>query len=132
MKVLCTVWWLTAFSALVALATTPEGEDDEFIVDLAEVRVEAQMIDLRELQLFQSKAMTEFLEELQLRDAATRAAELRKMNQNSITTVLDLTRYVPIPLGGSDPRTDTFFLQNYMQPDLNPPETDPLALGDRR
>jgi hypothetical protein len=132
MKAFCTVLWLTAAGALVALGTTPEGEDEEFIVDLAEVRVEAEVIDLRELQLYQSRTMTAFIEELQLRDAATRAAELQKVNQSSLTTVLDLTRYSPIPLGGSDLRTDTFFQQNYMRPDLNPRENDPLALQDRR
>jgi hypothetical protein len=111
------------------LATVPEQEDDEEVVELEleGVVVEAE-IDFRDLQLHEPKALAAFIEELQVNDHAQRAAELVKAHQSGITTILELTRYSPIPLGGSDPRTDTFFLQNYMRPDLNPREADPLSL----
>jgi hypothetical protein len=112
-------------------AEAPIDLDMEGVVDLEGVVVEST-IDFRDLQLHESKAMNEFVEKLQLRDAEVRGAELQKLHQSSVTTILDLTRYSPIPLGGSGSGPDTFFMQNYMRRDLNPRETDPLQLNGRR
>lgn len=63
-----------------------------------------------------------------LRDGAEaqREFELQIANRNPVSTLLGLTSFVPIPLGSSDNRIDTFFLQNYMRADLNPPKANPL------
>jgi len=88
-------------------------------ITLEEVRVEgAFVMPLPELP--PSNALQKFIERLRLQDEQTRTLELREANKSALNSILDLTRYSPIPLGGSDPRTDTFFQQNYMRADLNP------------
>jgi hypothetical protein len=126
-KKLLLAWCISSLAACAAIATQPQHEEEEEVVELEleGVVVEAEA-DFRDLQLHETKPFAEFIEKLQVREQ--RAAALQKTHQSSVTTVLDLTRYSPIPLGGSDPRTDTFFLQNYMRRDLNPPDADPLLL----
>lgn len=74
------------------------------------------------------RAVTELRERLSLRSEAERARELEKANESPVTKLLELTKYIPIPLGGSENRVDTFFQQNYMRADLNPRASDPLDL----
>jgi hypothetical protein len=86
---------------------------------MEEVRVEASFISqLEQHQEDAIKLMTERL--IQIAET-NRAAELQIANRTPFATLLDLTKYSPIPLGSSDPRTDTFALQSYMRADLNPP-----------
>ena len=66
---------------------------------------------------------------LRERAASERAFDLEKANESPVTKLLELTSHVPVPLGNSDNRIDTFFLQNYLRPELNPVEGDPLSLA---
>ncbi len=128
-KTLLWIWSVSILIATMVAATpAPEEEELEVEVELEGVVVESAF-ELHDLQLFESKAMTEFLERRQLRDDAQRSAELQKTHQSVVTTVLDLTRYVPIPLFNPGRPIDTYFLENHMRPEFNPPRTDPLGLG---
>lgn len=93
-------------------------------ITLEEIKVEAVFVSPLELPL--SKAVDQIAERLRLRDEEARERELRNANKSALTNLLELTRYSPIPLGGSDPRVDEFLLQNYTRPDLNPREDNPL------
>jgi hypothetical protein len=97
---------------------------------MEEVIVEAPF-DLR-LQLPKDSNVRIMIERLTLKADTERALELQIANRTPINTLLDLTKYSPIPLGGSDPRVDTFFLQNYMRADLNPSKRNPLFDDLRR
>ncbi len=91
---------------------------------MEEVRVEAAF-DFK-LEPPRESAVQIMIERLALRAETQRALDLQIANRTPLATVLDLTRFIPIPLGGSDNRVDTFFLQNYMRPDLNPSQRNPL------
>lgn len=91
---------------------------------LEEVRVEATF-DLK-LEPPRESAVQIMTERLTLRAEQQHALELQIANRTLLATLLDLTKYSPIPLGGSENRVDTFFLQNHMRADLNPPERNPL------
>ncbi len=84
--------------------------------------------DLR-LELPQESAVQIMIERMNLRAETLRTAELEIANRNPVTALLDLTKYSPIPIGGSGSKVDTFFLENHMRPDLNPRDKDPLGLG---
>jgi hypothetical protein len=101
-------------AVLIASASAQE-------ITLEEVRVEAEFLNPLELPF--SKALDQLTDRLRLRDENTRALDLQQANKSSVTRILDLTRYSPIPLGASDPRVDTFLQENYMRADLNPPKT---------
>lgn len=99
-------------------------------ITLEEVRVEAEPESLLDVPI--TNELQKFVERMRLDDALKRTAELEEANKNSVTKLLDLTRYSPVSLGGSDPRMDTFFQQNYMRPDLNPrDEPNPLFRRQR-
>jgi hypothetical protein len=93
-------------------------------VTLEEVRVEAPAESLLDVPV--TNELQKFVERLRLQESVVRATELQIANQSITTKLLNLTRYSPIPLGGSDSRVDTFFLQNYTRADLNPREDNPL------
>ncbi len=98
---------------------------------MEEVRVEATFKSkLEEHQEQAIKLMTERIVQIA---ETKRAAELQIANRTPLETLLDQTKYSPIPLGASDPRVDTFMLQNYMRADLNPPpnESDPFEHHSR-
>ena len=78
------------------------------------------------LELANEKAVQITIDQLLHREEATRALELQISHRSLVTTLLDLTKYSPIPLGASDSRVDTFFLQNYLRADLNPREKNSL------
>jgi len=99
-------------------------------VVLEEVRVEATFEF--KLKRARESAMQELIERLALRTETQRALELEVANRTPIGTLLDLTRYSPIPLGGSDNRVDTFFLTNDMRPGLNPSEHNALFSSDEK
>lgn len=90
-----------------------------------EVRVEGAFT-ASPFELRRDKAVEIMIERLNLRAETLRSAELQHANENSVTRLLELTKYVPIPLGSSENRIDTFFLSNYMRRDLNPRDTSPL------
>lgn len=69
------------------------------------------------LELQRQRPLRLFIDSLVLKDADIRASELQVLNQSGFTTLLDLTRFIPLRF---KPEVDTFFLQNYMRPDLNP------------
>ncbi len=110
------------------LATGAHGFAQQEIT-IEEIRVEAK-IDLR-LEPPSVSAVRFLVDELTARADLRRATELRVANQSSLTTLLDLSRFIPIPLGASDNRVDTFFLQNYTRADLNPRESNPLFSPER-
>lgn len=91
---------------------------------LEEVRVEASF-DLKLEPPRQSDVET-LIERLTLRAESRRALDLKIANRTPLSTLLDLTKYSPIPLGGSENRVDTFFMQNEMRADLNPRKTSGL------
>lgn len=97
-------------------------------ITLEEVRVEAPSVSLFDLPV--TDALQKFIEGLRLNDETTRALELRKANQSSLTHLLELTRYVPIPLGGSDPHQDSFPASSYLRADLAAPKASPLFPPD--
>ena len=91
---------------------------------LEEVIVEAPF-DVR-LEPARESTVQIMIDRLQLRAETQRALELQIANRTPLETLLELTKYSPIPLGSSERRVDTFFLENSMRADLNPPERDPL------
>jgi len=93
---------------------------------LEEMVIEAEFETKLELQ--QNRAADEFTKRLRLHAESLRALELEKANTSVATRMLDLTRYIPIPMGASENRVDTYFQQNHMRADLNPRIEDPLAL----
>lgn len=94
---------------------------------MAEVRVEASFSS--SLELPSNSASAEMIARMTLRDETSRVLDLAKANESAATKLLALTRFIPIPLGSSENRVDTFFLRNDMRADLNPRYEDPLALG---
>jgi hypothetical protein len=94
-----------------------------------EVRVEASFA-ASTFELRRDKAVQLLTDRLVLRADEIHAAELQHANENSVSRLLELTKYVPIPLGSSENRVDTFFLSNYMRSDLNPRE-DKRLFGKR-
>ena len=108
--------------ALALIATSAIGQE----ITLEEVNVEGAYVSPLELPV--NNALQKFIDGLRLQDDLARSLELREANKSSISKILDLTRYSPIGLGASDPRIDTFMLQNYMRADLNPRESNPLGL----
>ena len=84
-----------------------------------EVRVEGAFV-ASPFELRRDHAVEILSDRMTLRAAELRSAELQRANENSVTRLLDLTKYSPIPLGSSENRVDTFFLSNYMRADLNP------------
>jgi hypothetical protein len=118
------VWkFMTAFLAVTALGEGVRGQE----AVLEEIVVEAPF-DLR-LELPRESTVQIMIGRLLLRAEAQRALEMQIANRNGFSTVLDLTKYSPIPLGGSESRGDTFFLQNSLRADLNPRASDVLGLG---
>ncbi|MDQ6860905.1 MAG: hypothetical protein M3032_07100 [Verrucomicrobiota bacterium] len=93
-------------------------------ITLEEVKVEGVFVSPIELPL--TKSIDQLIERLRLSDEKAREIELQQANKSSLTTLLELTRHSPIPLGASDARVDTFVRENYMRPDLNPRETKSL------
>ena len=91
---------------------------------LEEVIVEAPF-DVR-LELPRESTVQTMIARLRLQAENERALDLQIANRTPISTVLDLTRFIPIPLGSSDDRVDTFFLQNSVRADLNPRKNNPL------
>ncbi len=111
-------------AALLFSARALLAQDD--IPMMEEIIVE-EPFDLR-LQLPEESSVQIMIERMRLRLETERAEELKIANRNAVTRILDLTKYSPIPLGASEDRIDTFFLQNSLRPDLNPRNDDPLAL----
>ena len=93
---------------------------------MEEVIVEAPF-EVR-LQLPNESQIQLMIDRLMLKTETERAAALEIANRTPINTLLDLTKYSPIRMGSSDSRVDTYFLENFMRPDLNPRMEDPLAL----
>ncbi len=121
---MCRCW--NFFAALMALSVLPalRAEGQEAVME--EVIVEAPF-DVR-LQLANESHVQIMIDRLTLKAETQRPLDLKIANRNPVTALLDLTKYSPIPLGGSDSRVDTFFLENFMRADLNPRIEDPLAL----
>lgn len=89
---------------------------------MEEVRVEG----VSPLELSNDRQVDLFTRRLLEHNESKHALELQLANQNPLTTLLNLTSHSPIPLGSSENRVDTFFLQNYMRGDLNPKNENPL------
>src|SRR5947208_16395395 len=81
-------------------------------ITLEEVKVEGAFVSPLELPL--SKSIDQLVERLRLRDENARALELLDANKSSLTNILELTRYDPIPLP-RDARIDTFSQEHYMR-----------------
>ena len=93
-----------------------------------EIRVEGAFV-ASPFELRRDNVVREMVSRMSERAEAARAAELQKANESSVTRLLDLTRFIPIPLGSSENRVDSFFLQNYMRRDLKPRDEDRLSLS---
>ncbi|MGZ5553918.1 MAG: hypothetical protein ACXWHF_09795, partial [Chthoniobacterales bacterium] len=78
------------------------------------------------LELSTNRAVDILTRRLREREDASRTLELQIANRNAVTTLLSLTRVIPIPLGSSESRVDTFLLQNYVRTDLNPSKANSL------
>lgn len=107
-----------AISAAIVCALNAARAEEEAVME--EVIVEAPF-DVR-LQLPKDSQVQIAIDRLTVKAQAERAAALEIANRTPLNTLLDLTKYSPIPLGGSDPRIDPFTLQSYMRADLNPRE----------
>ena len=95
---------------------------------MEEVRVEATFSSGLQLQR-ENPAIDDLLKRLELRDAEKREVELKEANKSAATKVIDLLKlpaWVPFGFGASEGKVDTFFRQNYMRADLNPPKESPL------
>jgi len=93
---------------------------------MEEIIIEAPF-DFR-LELPRESTVKIMIEQLTSKAEEQRKLELKVANRTPLTTLLDLTRYIPIPLGASENRIDTYMLQNHMRPDLNPRDDDVLSL----
>ena len=119
------LWVALAVSVLL----TSSALAQEAVMD--EGRVAAAFSSGLELQ--RSTAVEELLKRLELRDAEKREAELHEANKHGATKVLDLMKlpaWLPLGLGASESRVDSFFQQNYMRADLNPKKENPLFVAD--
>jgi hypothetical protein len=117
--------------AIVALCASAlslqcaRAEEESAVLTLEEIVVE-ETIDLR-LELPKESAVQIMIDRLTLQAETRRALDLEIANRTPLTTILDLTKYVPIPaFSGSSKPVDTFFLENHMRPDLNPREENAL------
>src|SRR4051794_17771783 len=117
----------TIIAGLGALLASTSAFAQEAVLE--EIKVETTL--LSDFELRQEKAIEQVIGRLQLRAEAQRSMELEIANRTPLTNILNLTRYSPIPLGGSDNRVDTFFLENYMRPDLNPREDLSIFIRNR-
>lgn len=114
--------------AIAQLAGAEEQEQKEEELLLEGVVVEATFdLDLQ-LELPQASAVQIMIERLNLHAETLRKTDLEIANRTPLNTLLDLTKYSPIPIGGSGSKVDTFFLENHMRVDLNPRHEDPLGL----
>jgi hypothetical protein len=116
---------LAIISALSVLVAGPVAAQEAY---MEEIIIEENPFDVR-LELPPPSAVQIMIERLILRAEAARTLEVQIANRNPIGTLLDQTKYIPIPLGASENRIDTFFMQNSMRPDLNPRDDDVLSLG---
>ncbi len=116
--------WKVVTAVFAALALDAASGQEAM---MEEVVVEAPS-DLR-LELPNASAVRMMIDRLQLRAQTERALDLQIANRTPLSTLLDLAKYSPVPLGGSDSRVDVFFFQNSMRADLNPRREDPLSLG---
>jgi hypothetical protein len=114
------------FAAAFCLIAAPTRAQEAVV---EEVRVEAAFTS-DGLQLRRDPGVSELIERLRFRAEIERALELQKINESITTRLLNLSKFIPIPLGGSESRVDTFFLQNYMRPELNPPPESVLFRED--
>ncbi len=120
------MWKLLSTCATLLILSARMAFPQEAVME--EVRVEAAF-DFK-LEPPRASAVQIMIERLALRAESHRTLDLQIANRSPLATLLDLTRYCPIPLGASDNRVDTFFLQNYMRPDLNPSERNLLFAPD--
>ncbi len=91
---------------------------------MEEVRIDGSFS--HSLELPADRAIDLFTARLRAGDEGRRALELQLANRSVITSLLSLTSSIPIPLGGSENRIDTFLLLNYSRADLNPRKGSPL------
>ncbi len=112
--------------AIGTLALSASRAQNGDIAVMDEIIVEAPF-DVR-LQLPKESAVQIMIERLRLRSETERALEMKAANRDPVSRLLDLTKYSPIPLGASEDRIDTFFMQNALRADLNPRTDDPLSL----
>ena len=113
------------FIALLALGIQPLAAQED-VATMEEIIVEAPF-DLR-LQPPKESAVQIMIERLRLRSETAHALDLKIANRDPVSRILDLTRYSPIPLGASEDRVDSFFMQNALRAELNPRKDDPLSL----
>ncbi len=112
--------------ALVFLVLLDAISGGQRIVAQEAVMEEVRVEGVSPLELSNDRAVDLFTRRLLERDEVKHALELQLANRNPLTTLLSLTSAVPIPLGSSENRVDTFFLQNYVRADLNPTKENPL------
>ncbi|MGZ5005789.1 MAG: hypothetical protein ACXV8H_09730 [Chthoniobacterales bacterium] len=118
-------WIVRAFFVagfLAIMGTTRWAAAQEAVME--EVRVEASFSS--SLELSTNRAVDILTRRLREREDASRTLELQIANRNAVTTFLSLTRVIPIPLGSSESRVDTFLLQSYVRTDLNPSKANAL------
>jgi len=113
---------LTLLALLAALSNHRRSFGQEAVME--EVRVEGAVVS--PLDLTNDRAVDLFTRRLLEHGETKRALELQVSNRNPLTTLLSLTSASPIPLGSSENRVDTFFLQNYVRADLNPARENSL------
>ena len=113
---------LALLSLLVCLLLAQRAAAQEVVME--EIRVEASFSS--SLELPSDRAVDTLTRQLREGAEAKERFELQLANRDPLTTLLSLTSVIPIPLGSSENRVDTFFLQNYMRADLNPRKDNPL------
>ena len=108
------------------MSGAPRLPAEEGVATMEEIIVEAPF-DVR-LELPQESAVKIMIERMRLRSETERELELKIANRDPISRLLELTKYSPIPLGASEDRVDSFFMQNALRAELNPRKDDPLSL----
>ena len=119
-------YWRAIAAAAVVIFAVHHASAQEAVME--EVRVEATFSSGLHTTRPNS-AVEELLERLELRDQLRRERELQEANQGSATKLLDVLKlpaWLPIGFGPSESKVDSFFQQNYMRADLNPPRGSPL------
>ena len=117
---------LLAVGAALASLLASGASAQEALME--EVRVEATFSSGLQLQR-QNPAIEDLLKRLELRDQQKRELELHEANKSSATKVIDLLKlpaWLPFGFGASENKVDSFFQQNYMRADLNPPKQSVL------
>jgi hypothetical protein len=118
MKLRCLIVFATLESALAQSAPTTDAPKltENFSFTLNQHRDEA---------------IRHTVETMMARDEMQRTLGLKDADASIFSRSIDLLRFVPFKLSGSDSKADDFFTPNYMRSDYNRPTSEPHLFNTR-